>query len=104
MTEKKCDGNCCDSFFEDYDDIEDDYDIDRLEDIIKICEFLIQTKKHRKQKRETFKKIFESEEEEEEEDTNIGHTEYPFRVYRYRRPKKDYWTSPYIPYWDQVWF
>ena len=63
MTDKKCNGNCCDGFFENYNDIEDDYDIERLEDIIEICQFLIKTKKHRIQKRETMKKLFEEDEE-----------------------------------------
>ena len=72
MTEKKCNGNCCDSFFENYNDIEDDYDIERLEDIIKICQFLIKAKKHRIEKRETMKKLFE--ENEKEKDDNIYKT------------------------------
>lgn len=97
MTDKKCDGNCCDHFFDGYEDVEDDYDIDRLKDIIKICEFLIQTKQHRKQKREVFSKIFEDDKEEKEEVKRS-----PYRIYRYRWPPQDYWGS--IPYWERTWF
>lgn len=100
MTNKKCDGNCCDSFFDGYNEAEDDYEIQRLEDIITICEFLIKTKKHRAQKRQTFNKIFEECMEEDKKDNSytLTNTDVPLNIYRYKYPKH------YIPYWDRVWF
>lgn len=101
---KKCDNNCCNEIFGDYDDIGDDYDIQRLQDIITICEFLIKTKKHRIQKRKNLNDLFEEcerqkeEEEAQEKDYRMTNTDIPLRVYKYKYPKN------YIPYWDQFWF
>lgn len=94
MTNKKCDGNCCDSLFEDYDDVADDYEIQRLEDIITICEFLIKTRKHRKEKRETFEKLFKDDDEEKKD--NVVTQKVPLYVYKYK--------YPYVPYWNKMWF
>lgn len=94
MTDKKCNNNCCNSFFESYNEDEDDYEIQRLEDIIEICEFLIKVKKHRKEKRKAFNKVFEDVEEKEESKIYTN-TKYPFYIYRY--PKN-------IPHWDSIWF
>jgi hypothetical protein len=96
---KKCDGNCCDAFFEDYDESDDDYEIQRLEDIIEICKFLIKVRKHRKQKKEVFNKILE--EEKEEEPTRLyTNVTYPFYLYRY--PKRNH--SNRVSDWDRIWF
>ena len=92
---KECDGNCCNNFFGSYNEDEDDYEIQRLEDIIEICEFLIKVKKHRKEKREAFDKIFKEAEEKEQENKIYTNTKYPFFIYKY--PKD-------IPYWDRMWF
>ena len=94
MKDKKCNGNCCNSFFESYNEDEDDYEIQRLEDIIEICEFLIKVKKHRKEKREAFNKVFE-EAEEKEKNTKFYTNTRPFYVYKY--PFK-------ISDWDKMWF
>lgn len=100
MTDKKCDGNCCDGFFNDYNEVEDDYDIQRLEDIIEICEFLIKVKKHRMQKKEAFDKIFEESVKEDKVGNSykLTNTDIPLHIYKYKYPKR------YIPYWDRVWF
>lgn len=105
MTDKECNENCdkecCCNISDNYDDIGDSYDIERLEDIIQICEFLIQTKKHKIQKRKVFKDLLEENEEENKEDnvvTNIK--KYPCYVYRYT----DYPYRHRIPWWDRVWF
>ena len=100
---KKCDNNCCNNFFDSYNEVEDDYEIQRLEDIIEICEFLIKVKKHRKEKKQTFNKIIEESEKNDENHTwTTTNTEIPFNVYRYKLPKK--YKNSWIPYWDQVWF
>lgn len=107
MTDKNCD--CCNFFSEDYDHTEDDYDIERLEDIIEICEFLIKTKKHRIEKRETMKKLFEDSDKKEEDNsytrTITNKKVHPYYVYKYTYP----WDHPIykhhrIPWWSQTWF
>lgn len=74
-----CDGHCCCN-----DDLNDDYEIQRLEDIIKICEFLI---KHRKNKeiKKDFSDLFESDDKEEDKKERDNY--YPFyTVNRYYYP------------------
>lgn len=96
MTDKKCDKSCCDAFFDDYNQDEDDYEIQRLQDIIKICEFLIQTKKHQKDK----KKILEKMQEETQEEENKNKPPYSsIRMYTYPNP-----YHHYVPYWNRIWF
>lgn len=104
MTDKNC--NCCDI---NYNDIEDDYDIERLEDIIEICQFLIKTKKHRIEKRETMKKLFSETSEEEKEDDSVttitNKKVHPYYVYKYTYPlDHPIYKHRRIPWWDQTWF
>jgi len=107
MTDKKCNDKCCCDFSENYDDIGDSYDIERLEDIIKICEFLIQTKKHKIQKRKAFKELFEEDEEEKEDDSTTTITNkkvHPYYVYKYTYPlDHPIYKNHRIPWWDQIW-
>lgn len=76
-----CNDKCCE-LYNDIDEDDNQYFIDRLEDIIEICEFLIQVTKHKKMKKDTCDTILKDltkennidkndksiEEEEEEED------------------------------------
>lgn len=111
MTDKDCNCDCCNISYE---DIEDDYDIERLEDIIEICQFLIKTKKHRIQKRENMEKLFsETSEKEKEDNDSYTHTitntkVHPYYMYKYSYPWHIYPRYKKhvhrIPYWDQVWF
>lgn len=105
---KECKDDCCELYGEsccNYDDIEDDYDIERLEDIIKICEFLIKTKKHRIEKRKTFDKLFkdyqEKDESEKKGETVTQTIRIPYYVYPYRY---DPYRRSTLPWWDKVWF
>ena len=95
---KKCDSNCCDHFFDDYGQDEDDHEIQRLKDVIKICEFLIQSRQHKKDK----KKILDDLEEDVKEEKRKEQDSYrdPYRIYAYRWPP----TKRYIPYSDRIWF
>ena len=58
-----CNGNC----FSNYNKDDDNFVVQRLEDIITICEFLIKHEKNSKS-RESLKKMLEQTENEEEKD------------------------------------
>ena len=69
-----CNDKCCE-LYNDIDDDDNQYLIDRLEDIIEICEFLIQVTKHQKMKKDTCDTILkdlkkEDEKKKEKEDNS----------------------------------
>ena len=52
MNDKQtCDNDCCKEFYDGYDEDDDNYVIQRLENIISICEFLIEHEKNKKSKK-----------------------------------------------------
>lgn len=98
-----CDLGCCD----DYNPEEDDFEIQRLEEIISICEFLIKHKKNAKL-RETLDDILEQassgndkKDEEPQKDNNyhVNTTRYKAPIwivpsyYDYRRERKPWWVN-----------
>ena len=97
MTDKQCKGNCCDHFFDDYNEDEDDYEIQRLKDIIKICEFLIQKRQHSRHKKEDLENFLREMTKDEKQEKS----EQPYKVWRYNYPP--YKRSSWNPWWT-VWF
>lgn len=95
-----CDGDC----FSNYNKNEDDFVIQRLQDIITICEFLIKHEKNSNNKisiNEILDKIdIENEEEEDKED------DFEFYINRYK-PTKPIYIVPYYhnyPWWGNIRF
>lgn len=90
-----CNGNC----FSNYNKDDDNFVVQRLEDIITICEFLIKHEKNSKS-RESLKKMLEQTENEEEKDDDDN---YGLYINTYK-PVKPYWIVPYYhkrhPWWD----
>ena len=115
-----CNDKCCE-LYNDIDDDDNQYLIDRLEDIIEICEFLIQVTKHQKMKKDTcdtilkdLKKESEKEKEKEKEYNTYTWNEknnLPDSFYRelleYMMKQKNHkyppYTSPGPGRWE-VWF
>ena len=98
MTDKKCDGNCCDSCLDDYDEIEQDYEIQRLKDIIEICEYLIQVRTHKIEKRKIIDDLCDNN-KKDDQNTRIIH-----RIYPYTYPDPYRYSRKAVPWWDRVWF
>lgn len=114
-----CDDKCCE-LYNDIDEDDNQYFIERLEDIIEICEFLIQVTKHKKMKKDTcdtilkdLKKESEKEKEVEEDKKEISNEdlqELYQDIYRHllkyivgRPYYQKYYTHEY-PYDWKVWF
>lgn len=110
MNDEQCNGNCFDDFLNDYDEDNDNYTIQRLKDIIKICEFLIEREENKKS-RQILDDLLDSakKEAEQEKDYQDPKTSRPnkYRIYPYYIPVKP-WTYPEegrrVPWWDKVWF
>lgn len=118
----KHNNKCC-NLYDDIDDDDNQYLIDRLEDIIEICEFLIQVTKHKKMKKDTcdtiLKDLKKENEKEDKEDDSTSTTENPYTdeelINIYRRLLEDAVRKrpyPYVGYpytnktpktWE-VWF
>lgn len=95
----RCNGDC----FSDYNKDDDDFIIQRLEDIITICEFLIKHEKNSKGKKSIKEMLDQITENEEKEDKN-GNFEYYINRYK---PTKPFWIVPYYqnyPWWDHMKF
>ena len=92
-----CNGDC----FSNYNKDDDNFVIQRLQDIITICKFLIKHEKNSKS-RESLKNALEQmdNENEKEKDTKDN---YEFYINRYK-PTKPYYIVPYYhrkyPWWD----
>lgn len=69
-----CDDKCC-NLYNDIDDDDNQYLIDRLEDIIEISEFLIQVIKHQKIKKDTCDTILRDLKKEDENDKEENNKE-----------------------------
>ena len=95
----KCNGDC----FSNYNKDDDDFVIQRLQDIITICEFLIKHEKNSKSKRSLKAMLDEIAENEEKEDNN-GNFEYYINRYKSVDPFtiKPYYHS--YPWWDRMKF
>lgn len=95
-----CNGNC----FSNYNKDDDDFVIQRLEDIIAICEFLIKHERNSNNKA-TLKEILDKIdiENEEEEDKNDD-IEYYINRYKPITPFKVYPYYHRYPRWDRVTF
>ena len=63
-----CKNKCC-NLYNDIDEEDDQYIIERLEDIVEISNFLINVLKHKKMKKETFDSIMKESEKKVEEET-----------------------------------
>lgn len=95
----KCNGDC----FSNYNKDDDDFVIQRLQDIITICEFLIKHEKNSKSKRSLKAMLDEIAENEEKEDNN-GNFEYYINRYK---PVDPFIIKPYYhsyPWWDRMKF
>lgn len=95
----KCNGDC----FSNYNKDDDDFVIQRLQDIITICEFLIKHEKNSKSKRSLKAMLDEIAENEEKEDNN-DNFEYYINRYKPVDPFiiKSYYHS--YPWWDRMKF
>ena len=111
-----CNDKCCE-LYSDIDDDDNQYLIDRLEDIIGICEFLIQVTKHQKMKKDTCDTILkdlkkEDEKKKEKEDNSYTWKKdfsedfyREFLKYIMKQNNRKYPPySPSIPGEWQVWF
>lgn len=93
-----CNGNCLSNYNKD----EDDFVIQRLEDIIAICEFLIKHKKNSNSKKplkELLDKIETKNEEKKDKDDSYG-----YYINKYQ-PQKPIWVMPYYhnySWWDRM--
>ena len=100
MTNKKCDEDCCEHFFDDYNEDEDDYEIQRLKDIIRICEFLIQKKQHSKHKKEDLESFLHEMTKDQKNSEKNQKDSKPYTIYTYKYPYPRGWTVP----WWSAWF
>lgn len=92
-----CDGDC----FSNYNKNKDDFVIQRLQDIITICEFLIKHEKNSNNKMSIKEMLDKIDIENKEE------KEYNFEYYINRyKPTKPIYIVPYYnyPWWDNVTF
>ena len=95
MSKEKCNGQCCEHFFDDYDEDEDDYEIQRLKDIIKICEFLIQKRQHSKHKKEDLENFLREMTKEEKKKATTSPPPYRTWTYPYKNSRGYPW---------EIWF
>ena len=92
-----CDGFC----FDDYDPEEDDFEIQRLQDIISICEFLIKHKRNNKLRTE-LDELLDAEKDNKKKKEEKK--ESPYTINRYRLPQEPIWILPnYSPYRHNWW-
>lgn len=82
----KCNGDC----FSNYNEEEDDFVIQRLEDIIKICNFLIKHQKHSKSRESLKEMVDEITENEKPKNHN---SQYDYYINKYTKP---YYFMPYF--------
>ena len=95
-----CDGDCLSNYNKD----EDDFIIQRLQDIITICEFLIKHEKNSKNKK-SLEEMLDKIEDEENKD-NDDKKDYGYYINRYKTVDP-IWIVPYYhnyPWWDRVTF
>lgn len=100
MSDKYCKGNCFDDFLSDYDEDNDNYTVQRLKDIIKICEFLIEREENKKS-RKVLDDLLDSAKEEAEKQRNEDKepvSPYKYRIYPYYIPIRE--SKRHIPWWD----
>lgn len=111
MNKNKCSGNCFDDFLNDYDENDDNYTVQRLKDIIKICEFLIEREENKKGRQILDDMLDAAKEkanqEKDHEEKNRARRPI-YRIYPYYYPPGKTWVWPdkneRMPWWDQVWF
>lgn len=95
-----CNGDC----FSNYNKDEDDFIIQRLQDIITICEFLIKHEKNSKNKK-SLEEMLDKIEDEENKDNN-DKKDYGYYINRYNTVDP-IWIVPYYrnyPWRDRVTF
>lgn len=96
-----CNGDC----FSNYNKDEDNFVIQRLQDIISICEFLIKHEEN-SNKKESLEEIFDRIENEEKKDNNKkNEKDYTYYINRYKTDP--IWIVPYYhnyPWWNNVRF
>ena len=98
----ECNGDC----FSNYNKDEDDFLIQRLQDIITICEFLIKHEKNSKNKKSLKEMLDKIETEDEQKEDKNDSKDYGYYINRYKTVDP-IWIVPYYrnyPWWDRVTF
>lgn len=94
-----CNDKICKKFYDGYDEDDDNYVIQRLENIISICEFLIEHEKNKRGKKVLDDILDKAEKEAKSKKSSGNKVRMPnqtFPVYRYYKYPK--------PWWTDVWF
>ena len=96
------DGDRCKDFYDDYDENNDNYVIQRLENIISICEFLIEHEKNKQSRKILDDMLDKAAEKSNDEAARTFTPKKKYRYYPLYIPVK--YPNPNRAWWDNVWF